>query len=247
MSLVAQLLKESDLDYRYERVSPFIGDTITEAHRARNPLGKIPSLCDMDGTVVSESQAICRYLARVYPSAATFYPVGDVQLCARADALNDYLSFSVSGPFFNWFVVSGYYPKAFGFNTEDESKVFGDWSFLMLKGALMRLTQSAEFSPYLLGNKPYLPDFHLFHVLELSKTFSVLFDNPFMNLMLGDQCLEQFYEVMSAREATQEILSLQAAEYPATRTEILEQFGATYGKLLKPARDALTTMFGHAV
>ena len=117
MSLVAQMLKESGLDFRYERVSPYVGGTIADQHRARNPLGKIPTLEDTNGLFISESQAICRYLARTYPAAAEFYPCDDPFRCAEVDTLNDFITFSISGPFFNWVVVSGYFPKAFGAKT----------------------------------------------------------------------------------------------------------------------------------
>src|SRR5262245_60171634 len=110
MSLVAHVLKESGLEFRYERVSPYLGSTIAEQHRGRNPLGKIPTLEDGNGVFVSESQAICRYLARTYTAARTFYPCDDPRRCAEVDALNDFVAFSISAPFFNWFVVSGYYP-----------------------------------------------------------------------------------------------------------------------------------------
>ncbi|MHC4448460.1 MAG: glutathione S-transferase family protein [Planctomycetota bacterium] len=64
LSLAAQVLTEAGLGFVYERVSPFIGDTFSEPHLVRNPLGKIPSMREPDGLIVSESQAICRYLAR---------------------------------------------------------------------------------------------------------------------------------------------------------------------------------------
>src|SRR6516164_2116394 len=118
MSLVAQMLKESALDSRYDRVSPYLGGTIADEHMARNPLGKIPTLDDTNGVFISESQAICRYLARTYPAAAEFYPCDDAFRCAEVDALNDFITFSISGPFFNWLVVSAYFPSAFGIKTE---------------------------------------------------------------------------------------------------------------------------------
>jgi glutathione S-transferase len=74
MSLVAHFLKEADMVFSYERVSPFIGDTVAESHRSRNPLGKVPTLIDADGTIISESHAICRYLSRTYPEARRLYP-----------------------------------------------------------------------------------------------------------------------------------------------------------------------------
>lgn len=247
MSLVAHMMSEAGLPYRYQRVSPFIDETLAADHRLRNPLGKIPSLEDETGSVVSESQAICRYLARTYPAAEAFYPASDAQLCAQVDEINDFISFSISGPFFNWFMVNGYYTHAFDFKTEKESKIFGEWSFLLIKNALMRLNNRAKFTPYLLGEEPCLADFHLFHVVELSKTFAQLFNIPFMNLLGGEPKLKAFYEAMLARESTQEILQLQAQEFAKTKQEILEQFGPTYKSFLKPAKMALSMMFGHEV
>ena len=43
MSQVAHFLLETGLTYRYERVSPFQGGTLTPEHIKRNPLGKIPT------------------------------------------------------------------------------------------------------------------------------------------------------------------------------------------------------------
>jgi glutathione S-transferase len=247
MSLVAQMLKESGLDFRYERVSPYLGGTIADQHMARNPLGKIPTLEDTNGVLISESQAICRYLARTYPAAAEFYPCDDPFRCAEVDALNDFITFSIAGPFFNWVVVSGYFPKAFGAKTEQESQIFSTWSMLMVRSALGRLSSSARVQPFVLGQEPYLPDFHLFHILEAGRTVSALFDIPFMNLLEGDERLQKFYDAMAARPFTKEILAAQAQEFPVTRQELFRDFGPAYDNMLKPARAALRAMFGHDV
>jgi len=57
---------------------------------------------------------------------------------------------------------------------------------------LSRLTEGAQMSPFLLGDTPLLPDFHLFHILQLGKTFSRLFDIPFLNMLDGDEVLQRF-------------------------------------------------------
>jgi glutathione S-transferase len=247
MSMVAQMLNESGLEFRYERVSPYVGATVAGQHRARNPLGKIPTLADTNGALISESQAICRYLARTYPAASRYYPCGDPLRCAEVDGLNDFIAFSVSGPFTSWFTVSGYFPTAFGVKTEHESRIFSTWSMLLIRGALTRLVSSARWQPFLLGQEPSLPDFHLFHILELSRTFSALFDIPTMNLLDGDERLKGFYDAMAARPATKKILAEQAQEFPTSRQELFRDFGAAYDKVLKPGRIALSTMFGHDV
>lgn len=247
MSMVAQMLKESGLEFRYERVSPYVGGTVAEQHRAKNPLGKIPTLADANGAVISESQAICRYLARNYPTASPYYPCGDPLRCAEVDELNDFIAFSISGPFASWFTVSGYFPNAFGAKTEHESRIFSAWSMLLIRGALTRLGSTARWRPFLLGQAPYLADFQLFHILELSRTFSALFDIPTMNLLDGDERLQGFYDAMAARPATQEILAAQAQEFPASKQELFKDFGAAYDKMLQPGRKLLSAMFGHDV
>lgn len=247
MSLVAHILKESNIGFRYERVSAFVGGTHSTAHKARNALGKIPSLKDSSGVIVSESQAICRYLARIYPQAQKFYPCDDPVRCARVDVLNDFLTFSISGPFFNWFVISGYYPQAFRVRTEEESRTYGIWSSFMIKGNLARLIGSAVMKPYMLGSEPCLPDFHLFHILELGKTFSMMFNLPMLNLLAGDEALQNFYDAMSARASSQEILAEQAAELPMSQREIFEEFGKAYSPMLRSSNPVLAALFGHDV
>lgn len=247
MSLVAQILAESNLPFRYERVSPFVGATRSDTHTARNPLGKIPSLLDSNGLLISESQAICRYLARTYPAARKFYPCDDPVQCAEVDALGDFITFSVSGPFFNWFVIGGYYPKAFRLKVEREAQIFSTLSMVAIADNLGRLGEGAKLSPFLLGSEPFLPDFHLFHVMRLGKTFSKTFEIPFMDLAAGDEGLQAFYDIMASRPSTEEILSAQDGEYPVTERELFGEFGDAYAERLKPAKAALQVLFGHEV
>ena len=247
MSLVAHILAECDLPFRYERVSPFVGATHADAHKARNPLEKIPSLLDSSGLLISESQAICRYLARTQPAARKFYPCDDPVQCAEVDALADFITFSLSGPFFNWFVIGGYFPKAFRLKAEEESRIFGTWSMVTIGDALRRLLESSKLSPFLLGSEPFLPDFHLFHVLRLGKTFSRTFEIPFMDLAAGDDALKTFYDVMASRPSTKVILEAQDAEFPVTERELFGEFGDAYQERLKPAKAALQALFGHEV
>lgn len=247
MALVAHLLKESNIGFRYERVSPFLGGTHTDEHKARNPLAKIPSLQDSNGLYVSESQAICRYISRTYPQSREFYPCDDPVKCATVDSKNDFITFHISGPFFNWVVAGAYFPQAFRMKTQNESHIFSMWSVFMIKNALGRLIPSSKMEPFLLGSAPYLPDFHLFHVLELGKTFSKIFEMPLMNLAEGDEALQRFYGAMSSRPSTKEILEAQANEFPRTKRELFEEFGKAYEELLKEGKGALQAMFGHEI
>ena len=161
--------------------------------------------------------------------------------------MNDFITFSIGGPFFNWFVVGAYFPKAFRVEAEQESQIFSAWSMIMIGDALGRLVMSSRMTPFLLGSDPYLPDFQLFHVLELGRTFSRIFEMPVMNLVEGNEALKKFYEAMSSRASTKEILKAQEGEYPVTKRELFEEFGRAYEERLKPAKAALQAMFGHEV
>jgi len=245
MSQVAQILLEADLPYRYERVSPYQGSTHSAAHKSRNPLGKIPSLKDVNGVDIAESQAICRYLARMYPTARKFYPIDDPVLCAEVDAKNDFMTFSIGGPFFNWFVFSAYFPKAWRLKVEQEAQTFGLCSVYLIKGSLFRLIEGSKLAPFLLGKDPFLPDFQLFHMLEVSRTFAKLFDMPMMDLVQDNVALQRFHAAMSERSSTREIVAAQAAELEMTRKELFEEFGEAYLKMID--KRVLEGMFGHEV
>ena len=245
MCQVAQILSEANLSYRYERVSPYQGSTHSPEHKARNPLGKIPTLRDINGVDIAESQAISRYLARQYPEARRFYPIDDPVLCADVDAKNDFITFSIGGPFFNWFVFSGYFPKAWGLKVEKEAHIYGLCSSFLIRGALFRLVEGSRMAPFLLGKEPFLPDFQLFHMLELSRTFSTLFDLPMLNLLHGNEALRDFHEAMSERSSTRSILAGQAVELDITKKELFEEFGEASLKLFD--KGILEGIFGQEV
>lgn len=246
-SLVAHFLSESGISYNYRRVSSLIGDNSSEDYLRRNPIGKIPTFEDANGLCIYESSAICRYLARSYPAANEFYPLQDAERCAEVDALNDYLTFSVGGPFFNWFTVTQFYPNVWKLKVAEECEAFGKWSMMLVRGELSRLLSSKGLQPYLLGQQPCLADFHLFWLIEHGKTFVQIFDAPEFELVRGNPALEKFYNVMTAREATQEILSKRSAEFEQNRQEILGEMKTSHTKTVEGLRPIFERVFGHPV
>jgi glutathione S-transferase len=245
MSQVAHILSEANLTYRYERVSPYQGSTHTPEHKARNSLAKIPTLRDANGVNISESQAICRYLAIMYPEARKFYPTDDPVRCAQVDAKNDFVTFSIGGPFFNWFVFSAYFPKAWRLNVEKEAHIYSLCSVCLIKDGLARLVGGSTMEPFLLGKEPFLPDFQLFHTLELSQTFSELFEMPMMNLLRGDAALRKFFDAMCERPSTRKIRAAKLSELDVTKKELFEGFGEAYLKIID--RRVLEKIVGHEV
>lgn len=66
------LAAEKGIDLPREEISILRGEHRGEAFRAINPLGQTPALRLDDGTVLTESVAICRYLDALYPDPPMF-------------------------------------------------------------------------------------------------------------------------------------------------------------------------------
>lgn len=64
---VAFFLAEKGIDAEFVPVDLMNGEQRTPAFRAKNPFGEVPVLELEDGTCISETLAICRYLERHHP------------------------------------------------------------------------------------------------------------------------------------------------------------------------------------
>lgn len=69
---VELFLKEKGIDLPTTAFTLFKREHKSEAFLAKHPLGKIPALELDDGTLLSESVAICRYLEALYPERPLF-------------------------------------------------------------------------------------------------------------------------------------------------------------------------------
>lgn len=65
-------LAEKGVTIPLVRVKLHKGEHKAPEHKARNSLGQVPTLELDDGTMISESVAICRYLESVYPTPPMF-------------------------------------------------------------------------------------------------------------------------------------------------------------------------------
>lgn len=63
---------EKEIELPREEISILKGEHRSEAYRAINPLGQTPALKLGDGTVLTESVAICRYLEALHPEPLLF-------------------------------------------------------------------------------------------------------------------------------------------------------------------------------
>lgn len=241
------MLYESEIEFVYERVSPFTAQNRSEDHYSRNALGKIPSFTDSDGITISESLAICRYVARTNAAAHRFYPCNEPSMCAKVDTLNDFLAFSVGGPFFNWFVVGKHFPVAWKLKTDEESRVFALWSMMLVNGEAQRLIDAGEMSPFLLGKDPTIADFQLFYILEHGRTFSTMLDDSSFDMRLNNRALMTFYSAMAERPATKQVLDRRDEEFDENRKEYFEEMESGFSEMIQGARPVLESMFGHEV
>ncbi|HRD27322.1 MAG TPA: glutathione S-transferase family protein [Caulobacter sp.] len=80
---VRMFVAEKGIDLPETRINLRRREHKSDEHRARNSLGQVPTLVLDDGTAISESVSICRYLESLHPSPALF---GDTALDqARVD------------------------------------------------------------------------------------------------------------------------------------------------------------------
>jgi glutathione S-transferase len=93
---------EKGIDLPTQPVSLMAREHKSAAHLARNPLGQTPVLVLDDGTAISESVAICRYLDALHPApplfGATAEQIGAVEMWIRRT------EFAIGGPVRNYWV-----------------------------------------------------------------------------------------------------------------------------------------------
>ena len=69
---VRMFLTEKDIQVECIQLDLQKGDNLTPEFRTKNPFAKVPALELDDGTVISESVAICRYLEEIQPEPPLF-------------------------------------------------------------------------------------------------------------------------------------------------------------------------------
>ena len=74
-SIILWMLEELGQPYEVKLLKLSEGDNLKPGYLAINPMGKVPAL-DHKGTVITESAAICTYLADEFPQAELNVPVG---------------------------------------------------------------------------------------------------------------------------------------------------------------------------
>ncbi len=99
---VRMFAAEKGIDLPFQSVSLMSREHKSAEHLARNPLGQTPVLELDDGTTISESVAICRYLEAIHPDVPLFgtsaLEIAQIEMWIRRT------EFTLGGPVRNYWV-----------------------------------------------------------------------------------------------------------------------------------------------
>jgi glutathione S-transferase len=197
--IVRWMLEELGQPYRTELVG--YGPAMkAEAYRAINPMGKVPALVH-GGTVVTETAAICAYLADAFPEAGL------------APAPDDRLR----GPYYRWlFFAAGPIEaaasnKAMGFVVPPEAE--GRMGYGRFEDVMTTLEAAVADGDYLVGRSFSAADVYVGSHIGFGMQFGIIEKRP---------AFERYWERLAARPAAARAREidddLAAQAQPAPRT-----------------------------
>lgn len=139
-SVVLWMLEELGEAYDVQLVSFKKGENLQPEYLAINPMGKMPALRHGD-VVITESAAICAYLADAFPKAGLSIPIGDPQRGV-------YLKWLFFGPSC---VEPAITDRAFPRKEQPPRSTLGFGDFDLVMDVLAKAAGAAN--PYLLGSQ----------------------------------------------------------------------------------------------
>ena len=162
--IVRWMLEEIGQPYRTELLD-YATTMKAPAYLAVNPMGKVPALRHGD-TVITESAAICAYLADAFPATGL------------APAANDRLR----GPYYRWLffgagpLEAAWTNKAMGFTvTPEQSRMAGYGNF---DAAMKVLEDAVSGGPYLIGRSFTTADLYIASHLGFGMQFGIIEKRP---------------------------------------------------------------------
>ncbi len=164
-SVVLWMLEELGQPYDVQLISFKKGENLQPEFLAINPMGKVPALRHGDA-VITESAAICTYLADEFPQAKINIPTGDPR----------------RGPYLKWlfFGPSCLEPaimdRAFPRKEEPPRSTLGFGNFDLVMDVLAKATGEAE--PYLLGSQFTAADVVIGSGLNWAMKFKLIPERP---------------------------------------------------------------------
>jgi glutathione S-transferase len=190
--IVRWMLEEVGRPYRTELLD--YGSVKAPAYLAINPMGKVPALRHGE-TVVTESAAICCYLADVFPDAGLAPPPGD----------------RLRGPYYRWlFFAAGpleaaAMDKAFGFEVPAERRATSGYG--SLADVLSTLEGTLSGRSFLVGDRFSAADVYVGSHIGWGMAFGTLDRRP---------AFERYFERLSSRPAAIRAREIDEALMPKT-------------------------------
>ncbi len=186
------MLEEVGQPYRTEVLD--YGTTMkAPAYLAINPMGKVPALAHGDA-VVTESAAICAYLADAFPQAALAPPPGD-----RLRAPYYRWLFFAAGP-----IEASVTNKAFGFAAPSERE--GSLGYGSYERVMKTLEDTVSAGDYLVANKFSAADVYVGSHIGFGLMFGTIEKRP---------AFERYWQRITARPAYARARQLDDALMPA--------------------------------
>jgi len=170
-SVTRWMLEEIGEPYDVHLLNLQAGDSRSASYLAINPMGKVPAL-DHDGVVITESAAICAYLADAFPKAGLSVPIGDKR----------------RGPYLKWLffgpsciepaVVDQAFPRKEPARTSAIG--YGDYDTVMDV-----LAKAVATGPYLLGEQFTAADVVIGSGLRWGMMFKLIAERPEFTAYVG--------------------------------------------------------------
>lgn len=191
---VLALLNFLNLPYEIIEVKIYQGGARTSEFKAMNPLAKVPTIIDEDGTVLGESHAILRYLCRKYKAPNNFYPT-DALGAAKVDQYLDWHQTNTRRVY-NFLIatITPMFPKGHFdyYNKEEEEKT-------MLRAFKMIDTIWLQNKDFLVSNEISIADISAFSEIISLAVFDWDF-SEFPNLKKWLERVIQYKEMKKAHE-----------------------------------------------
>jgi glutathione S-transferase len=164
-------LREKEIEVPTQEINLRNGEHRTEEFRAKNPLGQVPVLELDDGTYVSESISICRYLEERYPER----PLLGTTPAERAhiDMWQRRMEFGLFIPA----VEYGHHTQAF---FAQRFRQFSDWGASnrdVIESTYDWLDQELGLRPYIYGETFTIADITGFNGVQLADLWGIGIQN----------------------------------------------------------------------
>lgn len=160
---VTIFLKEKGIELPMTEIDLRAGENLSEEYRAKNPFGRVPLLELDDGSYLSESQAICRYMEGLHPDPNFFGTTDEeqafIEMWSRRVELN--VLMPVAQAFRN---ITGFF--------KDREKVVPEWGEIAseaAQAAVAIVNDHLADNEYLTGNRYTIADMTLAITLNFAK------------------------------------------------------------------------------